>query len=74
MWPSILHKLTLVHDNDLVKVKYGVKLVRHGDESVVRESGAKETLNMSISRCIKAGKWLLVSAEWGGRRGAKLTC
>jgi hypothetical protein len=54
MRPPVLDKLTPVHDNDLVKVKYGVKFVRHRNECVVREGGTKEALDMSISCCVKA--------------------
>jgi hypothetical protein len=41
----ILHKLTLVHDNDLVEIKDSVELVGDGDDGMRCESGTEQSLD-----------------------------
>jgi hypothetical protein len=41
----ILHKLTLIHDNDLVEIKDRVKLVGDGDDGMRCESGTEQSLD-----------------------------
>ena len=61
MGAPVFDQLTLVHDDDLVKVKYGIELVRDRDKGMMREGRAKEALDMSIRRRVKARGVLLAT-------------
>jgi hypothetical protein len=53
MRTTVLDELSLIHDDDLVKVKDCIELVGYGDEGVVCESGAKEALDMGVARSVE---------------------
>ena len=59
MRTTVLHELTLVHDDDLVKVKYCVEFVGDGDKGMVWEPGTKEALDMGVACSVKTEEWLL---------------
>ena len=55
---AVLNKLTLVHDDHLVKVKDGVELVSHSDDGVCGEFRAQQALNMRVRGVIKTARML----------------
>ena len=64
MRTTVLHELTLVHDDDLVKVKYCVEFVGDGDKGMVWEPGTKEALDMGVTCSIETKRSLLVIDLW----------
>lgn len=58
---AVFDKLTLVHDDDLIKVKNGFEFVSNGDEGMVGELGAEQALDVSICCCVEAGVSLVAA-------------
>jgi hypothetical protein len=50
----ILHKLTLIHDNNLVEIKDSVELVGDSDDGMRCESGTEQSLDNGFRIIIKA--------------------
>lgn len=53
---AVFDKLTLVHDDNLVKVKNSVKLMCNSKDSVRGELGSEQALNMGVRCLIQATK------------------
>lgn len=72
MWLTVLNKLTLIHDDDLVEVEYRVKLVRNSYEGVGREFWAQKALDVGVCCCIKTGDVSVYGCREKGRNDGDL--